>query len=261
VNPRAAAWAALLGAACGFAGGMVGGRLVGGDAGRGRGADLERLEAGTLAARAELAASVAALSARLDALEASARAEGGTGSAELAAAVRGLGEDVAKLRDAVARDLRQADLRIGELERRVDQLAALAALAPPPPGPRTPTEEDEAAWLNLARDADPLRRFSALAMLGRVGTDRSVRASTEALHDSSEIVVWQAVRNLGAYGDRSAARDLAALLRHEAVAVRHAAHEALVKLGAPDAHYVASDPPDTRRAATETIERWAADLQ
>jgi HEAT repeat protein len=260
VSRGPALWAALLGVATGFAGGVAGARLLGGgsasDVVR---RDLDRLEAASLAARAETAASLTAVAARIEALESAVPASGGARSEAIAESVRAVAADLGTLRDSVVRDLGHAERRIAELERRVDQLFALVALAPPPAVRGATTEEDEAAWLALARDADPLRRFSALYMLGRVRTDRSTRASAEALHDTAEIVVCQAAKNLGEFGDRSAARELAALLRHTSVSIRNAAHEALRRLGAPDTGFVASALPEARKGPAEALERWAAE--
>ena len=69
---------------------------------------------------------------------------------------------------------------------------------------------------------------------GRRRSDRSVRASRERLQDEEPIVAWQALRNLGAFEERAAARDVARLLDHEATVVRAAAAAALVRMGAPD---------------------------
>lgn len=263
---RTAVWAALLGVASGLVGGVAGGWLVAHDPGRGRGVagtlrgDLDAAEADGLAARAETATAIAAFAQRLDALER--RAEGGAAArdqGDLGAVAKALAEDLRTLRDAVSRDLSVADLRLAGLERRVAQLVALAP--PPSAGSRTIAEEEEALWLNLSRDPDPLRRFSALNMLGRVHTERSVRASVEGLRDPAPQVVWQAARNLAAWDEKSAARDLAALLRHDDVTVRSEAHEALRRLGAPDVAFDAAETPEHRKAGTEALERWAAEVQ
>lgn len=262
--PRAAVWAAILAVSSGVVGGAIGGWLVARDPGRGRGAtgtirgDVDAAEADGLAARAEAAATLAALAKRIDDLERASQG-GATVPGDVAAAASALADDLCRLRDAVTRDLTAADARIRALERRVEPLAALAP--PPSPGAGPAVEEEEAVWLNLARDPDPLRRFSALKMLGRARTDRSVRASIEALKDPAPQVVWQAAQNLGRFDEKSAARDLAGLLRNEDFTVRSAAHEALRRLGAPDVAFDAAAAPEKRKSAIEALERWASDVQ
>ncbi|MCE9634181.1 MAG: HEAT repeat domain-containing protein [Planctomycetes bacterium] len=268
MTPRPALYAAAIGACCGIVGGALGGWLATRDPGRGRGApetirgDIDRLEAGTLSARADTADALQAVVARLETLERA--AANGDPAGDIVGTAKALAADIRALRDGTARDLRAADARIAGLERRVDELMSLVALSPlsaPSTREATPTAEEEAVWVNLAQDADPMRRFSALAMLGRGRSDRSIRASLEALKDPSELVAWQAAQNLGRFGEHSAVRDLAALLRHDAVLVRHAAHEALRRLGAPDTGFDASALPAERKAAVEAIERWVVETQ
>ncbi len=202
MTQRAALWAAVVGACCGVLGGAAAGWCLSRDPGRGRGTDgtlrgdLDRVEASTLGARAEIAASLASVAERVTALELGSHG-GAPASEDVANALRAVASDLANLRDAVVRDLGHADRRIADLEHRVDELLALIALQAPPPAQSAGNDEDEAVWVNIAQDPDPLRRFSALAMLGRARTDRSVRASSEALRDPEEIVVWQAAFQLG----------------------------------------------------------------
>ena len=264
MTQRAALWAAVVGACCGVLGGAAAGWCLTRDAGRGRGAegtlrgDLDRVEAATLGARAETAATLASLAERIAALERG-REGGGPASGDVASALRALTSDLATLRDAVVRDLGYADRRIADLEHRVDELLALIALQAPAGAQPQGNDEDEAVWVNIAQDPDPLRRFSALAMLGHARTDRSVRASLEGLHDPEEIVVWQAARNLGEFREAAAARDLAGLLRRDSVALRTAGLEALRLLGAPDTGFDPTAQPADRNGPAEILERWAAE--
>lgn len=267
---RPAIFAAAIGASCGVLGGAAAVWFAGREPSAGRDApsalraDVDRIEAGTLAARSEAADALQAVTTRVEAIERSGASGSSTVPGDLAETARALADDVRRLRDATARDLRAADARIEDLERRVDELTSLVALSPlatPSAADAPPTAEEEAAWVNLAQDTDPMRRFSALAKLGRARSDRSVRASIEALRDPSELVVWQAARNLGRFGERSSARELAQLLQSDAVSVRHAAHEALRLLGAPDAGFDPSALPEERRSAADAIARWAAESQ
>jgi len=245
VSGRTVALAAAVGVLCGFVGGFLGGAVAVRDPGRGRGAegtlrgDLDRVERSDLVGRTSSLQALEALSTRVAEIEKG-----------LAAAPTGT---VRRVGFGQARPF---------LETRVDLLAALAALAPPPGGDTAPpTEEEAGEWVTLARgDPDPGRRFSALSMLGRSRTDRSVHASIEALQDPSELVVWQALRNLGRFQERAAARDVVPNLKHASVAVRAAAYEALRRMGAPDVSFDAADLEEHRRGPAETLERWVEQL-
>jgi hypothetical protein len=249
-------------ALCGLAAGAASAFLLGRDAGRGRGADgtlrgdLDRLEARVLECEAASAERLAKLVARLEAAE-GAGAAGAPGD-PVAESLAALAEDLRALRDALRRDLGSVESRLIELERRVADAEALLPVrraderAPP-------TEEEEAVWVNLAQDPDPLRRFSALARLGRTRTDRSVRASVEALADGDERVLWQALRNLGGFSERAAARDAAALLDHPLTVVRAASSDALRRMGAPDSGFDATASPEKRRAPSQALRSWAAE--
>jgi len=235
------------------------------DPGRGRGTegtlrgDLDRAEARILEESARSAQHDAAILARVAALEAavSSLPESPARTA-VAEALAALAEDLRTLGESVRGDLEAAELRIATLERRLDEAASLL----PPPGAAgsaAAAEDEEAVWLNLAHDADPLRRFSALERLGRARSDRSVRVSIEALRDPSRLVVWQALRNLGNFAERPAARDVAELLDHAEVDVRNAAWESLVRMGAPESGFRASEKAEMRREPAARLKAWAAE--
>lgn len=260
---RAVVLAALLGACSGVAGGALGGWIATRDPGgpgtiRG---DLDALRLATLDARTRHADAVAAVARRVEALETAVAARAAPDADDVAAALRDLAADLQALRDAVARDLGNADARLSDIERRISGLQELAAIAPPAPRRGPLSEEEEGFWYTVAGDADPYRRFSALNILGRTRTDRSVRASLDGLHDPHDLVVCQAAKNLGSFGERSAARELAALLADARANVRHAAHEALRALGAPETGFDPSALSAQRSEATRRLQAWAADVQ
>ena len=235
------------------------------DPGRGRGAegtlrgDLDRAESRLLEESSLSAQNTAALLARVAQLEAAVGAlPESPARTAVAAALSALAEDLRALGDSVRRDLESAEMRLGILERRLDETAALL----PPVGAAGATggaEDQEAVWVNLAHDADPLRRFSALACLGRARTDRSVRTSLEALRDPDPRVLWMALRNLGTFAERPAARDVSAFLDHAGPEVRNAAWEALVRMGAPESDFHAEEGPEKRREPAARLKAWAAE--
>lgn len=234
------------------------------DPGRGRGGegslrgDLDLVEAALLVATAEQARTSEVLLSRLDAVEARLATLPAAEGAD-AQALGGVLDDLGRLRDAVRGDLAAADARLAAVERRLAEVIDVLPAARSDTG-APPTDEQEAVWVNLARDPEPLRRFSAIERLGLRRTDRSVRASTDALDDSDAHVVWQALRNLGAFGERSAAGDVVRLLDHPEAVVRHAAWEALVRMGAPESGFEAVAPPEERAAAVRDLRKWAEDL-
>lgn len=265
MTSRTAAFAATLGACCGLAGGLVGGFLVARDPGPGAGApgtvrgDLDRVLTATIEntqARADVATALTALAARVDAIER--RGAGASGGAnDASAAIAAIAEDVRRLRDASARDASAAELRLRTLELRVAELASIAMLSGSPGAQDGPPEE-EGVWVTLARDhPDPARRFSALHVLGRARTDRSVDASVRALRDPDEMVVWEALQNVGRFEVRAAARDVAALLDDDRVTIRSAAHETLRRLGAPDKGFDPAALAERRRPPAEALRAWA----
>lgn len=243
-----------LGAGLGLLAGLIGAVLYGGRAAASR-ADLDALDRRELGVAASDIEARAVVVRRLTALEASVAASASAASAEdVQRALAATAADLAALRDAVRRDLVAADERLASLEGRVRDLEAATGAAA---SAGAPSDADEAQWVNLARDPDPLRRFSALTQLGRLRTDRSIRCSREALADTEERVVWQALRNLAAYGDRAVASEVVPLLEHGAAAVRQQAHDTLRALGAPRTEFSAVAPKDVRAAAVEVLRRWA----
>ncbi len=201
-------------------------------------ADLERVRAATVDARLDV------LTARLaDAAE--------NGSAdELRRAIAQTDASLRALRDAVRYELAALDVHVSRMR------DALDVPATEPSAVGGPLDErDESRWVVLARDPDPGVRFSALALLGRRKSDRSVAASRAALGDDEPMVAWQALRNVAAFADRQAAPEAAALLVHEQAVVRAAAHDTLVRLGAPaDSAY---DPVASESANEDAVVRLA----
>jgi len=198
---------------------------------------------------------VVALDASLRAVEeklaaaASAPAASSAGRAELQA----VAEDMRALRDAFAAELKKVDARLFELRRRIDEQNAPRA---PREGPLS--EEEENRWAVAARDPDPGMRFSALTMLGRGRTERSVNLSIDRLSDEDPEVVWVALLNLGRFKERAAAALVAPLLDHAAREVRAAAYDALLAMGAPrDTGYNPVEKPEKRKAAEDALKKWA----
>lgn len=194
-----------------------------------------------------------ALDARVATLAAAPR--GPMEDAGARAALHDLASDVELLRDSVRMELMVVDAELERLADVIDDVAGGLG-GPDPAGPLTP--EAEPRWVVLAGDPEPGVRFSALVRLGRSRTDRSVQASLSRLDDDAPQVVWQALRNLGAFRSREAAPRVARLLGHESPIVRSAAHETLLRLGAPDdtGYDPVADPGD-RAAAAARLRAWA----
>ena len=262
--------AGVVGAAAGLLAGAAGAWLVAGDPGAGRGPrgtlrgdldalslELRRTQAAAEAGRGTLLVRLAELEGRVSEMAAAQGARPDT-----APALEALAADLRELRDAVERELGVVDERLALNSRRVDEVAAAVGLLGGPGAAEPLTEDEEGIWVTIAKDADPLRRFSALVTLGRRKTDRAVRVSMEALRDDDVRVVWQAARNLRSFREPAAAQDLAGLLDHEEVEVRKQAYEALLALGAPaDTGYSPVAPADDRRDGTALLARWAADVR
>jgi hypothetical protein len=222
-------------------------------------ADLDALERRILRDAATDLAGRDAVLGRIAALERAVAASGSAADREEArAALAALAEDLRTLGAGLHADLRAADTRLGAVEGRVRDLEALSgAAAAATSGPLT--EDEEAFWVTDARSPDPMRRFSALVKLGRTRSDRSVACATEALADPDERVAWQAVRNLGTFRERAAARDVAALLDHPASVLRLAAAQALATMGAPATSFDPAAAAPRRREAADALRRWAAE--
>jgi HEAT repeat protein len=226
------------------------------DPGRGNGAagslrgdvDAAVAQLGVLGARfAALDAELRALDQRVAAAHATPPSSAGV---EQIAAVA---KDLKDLRDALAAELSKVEARLADIRRRVDEQNA-----PRPTRDGPLSEEEENDWAARARDADPGVRFSALTLLGRKRTERSVHVSVELLLDEESEVVWQALRNLGRFKERAEAKAVAALLGHADVAVRAAAFDALLAMGAPkDTGFDALASPDARKSAAEKLKKWA----
>jgi len=167
--------------------------------------------------------------------------------------LQALTADVKALRDALAAELRKVDERLVDLRRRIDEQTA----------PRTPregplTEEEESDWAARARDPDPGVRCSALWVLGRARTERSVHVSLERLADEDPEVVVYAMLNLGRFKERAAAGKIVPLLGHADVALRATAYQALLAMGAPkEPAFDSTALPEKRRAAVEALKKWA----
>ena len=255
---------AAVGGVCGLLAGLAGARWFESPV-RGEGhpgtlrGDLDDLEARML----ESAASD--LTARALVLDRLAAIEHAAGAASTAAdrdstrrAVGAVAEDLKLLAAALRADLHAADQRLAGLESRSRELElTVGATVGAAPGPLS--DEDEAVWVTTARNEDPLRRFSALVRLSRRRSERSVQSATEALRDSDERVVWQAVRNLSGFQERGALRDIAPRLDHPATIVRQAAFEALTSMGAPNLSYDPAATAATRRADTELLKKWVSE--
>jgi hypothetical protein len=263
-------WAAGAGALAGLLLGAAGAWLVLGDPGPGRGrpgtlrGDLDRLTArqGLLVAASEGADR--GLLARVEALERSVLGLDADVArhAEVAQALEALSQDLRTLRAAYEDELSVVDARLEQLGRRLEELSVAAGLLRVGTGAALPaSDEEEGMWVNLARDADPNRRFSALVKLGRRKTDRSVAVSLEALNDAEPTVVRQAARNLGQFRELSAAARLAWLLGNPDVGVRQAAYDALRDLGAPDSGYVPTAPAEDRADPAAHLRAWASEVR
>ena len=224
--------------------------------------ELDRVQTRHLEDEAADAAVLAALAARIDLAEkALARAADAPPGVARADAVAALPEDLRALRESVSRELAAVDAHLRLLHRRVDALGdSEPVIAYGAAAPLTP--EEEGHWAAMSRDEDPGIRFSALSRLGQARTDRSVKVSLDALDDDDAQVVWQALRNLGRFGERDTAPRIAALLDHAQAVVRAAAKDALERMGAPrDAGYDPAAPETERRAGAEKLRRWAAERQ
>jgi len=214
--------------------------------------DALRLQLNTENARH--VASLAAISERLDALEAR-PVDGGAEDATARASVAAVAEDLGPLRDALRNELMVIDDELARLGEIVEDVAGGVGGADPA-GPLSP--EDEPRWVVLSADPEPGVRFSALVRLGRARTDRSVQASIARLDDPEDEVVWQALRNLGQFRERAAAAQVAALLTHGSPVVRAAAYDALLRMGAPgDSGYDPVGAADERERAAEKLRAWA----
>jgi len=227
--------------------------LLGGHPGRVT-ADVDAVRAEVLALGELEAVRAAAVDARLDVLMARLTGAAQSGSAEeLRQAIEQTNDSLRALRDAVRFELAAVDVHVHRMREALDVPATEPAAIG---GPLD--ERDESRWVVLASDPDPGVRFSSLALLGRRKSDRSVAASRAALGDEEPMVTWQALRNVAAFGDRQAAPDVAALLVHDQAVVRAAAHDALVRVGAPaDTAY---DPVGTESANADAVARlseWA----
>lgn len=255
---------ALVGAVLGAGLGLAGLRMLGGAAGSGAAdgslrSDLDALERRILGDAAVDLAARDAIIERIASLERAAIAAGSAADRDEArAALAALAADVKSLAAALQEDLRTADARLAAIEGRVRDLEALSgATSAASSGPLS--EEEEALWVTDARSPDPMRRFSALVKLGRTRSDRSVASAMNALSDEDERVAWQALRNLGGFKERAAAREVAALLDHPTSVLRLAASQALARMGADVAAFDAAASPAKRREAAEALQRWAAE--
>ncbi len=255
---------ALVGAFLGAGLGLAGLRLLGGEgaAGVGDGSirnDLDALERRLLRDAAVDLTTRDAILGRIAALEQSVIAAGSAADREEArAAFAALAADVKALGASLQEDLRTADARLAAVEGRVRDLEAISgASSASASGPLS--EEEEALWATDARSPDAMRRFSALVKLGRTRSDRSVACAMNALSDEDERVAWQALRNLGSFKERAAAREVAALLDHPTSVLRLAASQALARMGADVAVFDAAASPAKRREAAEALQRWAAE--
>lgn len=255
---------ALLGAVLGAALALAGLRLIGGAgwSASGDGAlrsDLDALERRLLRDAAVDLAARDAILGRIAALEQTVIAAASAADREEArAAFAALAADVTTLGATLQDDLRTADARLAAIEGRVRDLEAISgATSASASGPLS--EEEEALWVTDARSPDPMRRFSALVKLGRTRSDRSVSCAVNALSDEDERVAWQALRNLGAFKERGAAREVAALLDHPTSVLRLAASQALARMGAEVAAFDAAASPAKRRETAEALQRWAAE--
>jgi HEAT repeat protein len=251
----------LAGSLAGLLAGGLAAWLVASDPGRGRGGpgtlrgDLDVLQAHVTAVDTRLAVAEAGWQAAAEKWAAVA-ADGKAPPVEVDH-LRALAEDLKALRDAVKGELQHVEARLADVRRRVDEMGASPAVTgAAAKGP--PSQEDEDRWATLARDSDAGVRFSALSMLGRARTERSVQVSVDSLGDDDAEVVWQAIRNLGQFRERDAAAQVAAFLDHEDVVLRAASHDALLLMGAPrDKGFEATDTPAKRKAAAEALRRWA----
>jgi len=196
---------------------------------------------------------LATLDARLEAVE-SGPAEGAV-DAEARAASRALAVDMAKLRDALELELETVDAELRRLGSIFDEFAGDRG-GPDPTDPLS--EEDEPRYVVRSSDPDVGVRFSALVRLGRRRSDRSVQASLARLGDPDAIVIWIAVHNLGGFGERGAAPEIAQLLSHASALVRQESHAALLRLGAPaDTGFDPLAPSEIREIAAATLRSWA----
>ncbi len=250
-SPRAAA--AFWGATAGLLAGAGAAWLSASDPGRGRGAQ------GSLRGDLDaLVARVSALELRLASFESSIRSleEKSAAAANSSVTVeqlRGVANDAKALRDSASAELEKVEARLSDLRLRIDELSGSSARREGPP-----TEDEENEWAAKTRDADPGVRFSALTMLGRARTERSVQASKDGLADEQSEVVWQALRNLARFKERAAAPQAAQKLDHADVAVRSAAYDALLAMGAPrDTGFDAAASAEKRKAAVDALKKWA----
>ncbi len=195
---------------------------------------------------------MATLSDRVRALEEAPRS---ANDPEARAALERLAHDLAALREGVRLDLSAADAELARLGAVVEEISGGMG-GPDPSAPLT--EADEPRWVVRAADPDPGVRFSALVRLGRARTERSVQASLVALDDAQDLVAWQAVRNLGSFRERGAARVVARLLGHASPLLRLAAYEALVQMGAPaDTGFDPLGDAASRARAAAALAAWA----
>ena len=194
-----------------------------------------------------------AIEERLTALDA--REIGAVDDSGARAAIRDVGADLHLLRDSLRMELLVVDAELERLAEIIDDVAGGVGGADPS-GPLS--EEEEPRWVVLSADHEPGVRFSALVRLGRTRTDRSVQASLARLEDVDPSVVWQALRNLASFRERAAAAVVVPLLEHDSAAVRGAALDALLRLGAPaDSGYDPVGPIQERNAAAAVLQRWA----
>lgn len=241
----------LAGTLGGVCGALIAVWLLGGSSGDDAAlrTEIEALAERSETARIEIAERLGGVEARLQAL-----GETVGGEAATAKSVEVIARDLRSLRDALRFELRAVDEELRRVSEAVSEVAG--SDTGQNGGPLTP--EQEPRWVVRSVDADPGVRFSALVRLGRRRTDRSVRASRERLHDDAPIVVWQALRNLGAFEERAAARDVARLLEHEQPVIRSAAAVTLVRLGAPaDTGYDPIADPAERQGPAQVLRDWA----
>jgi HEAT repeat protein len=250
--------AAVAGAAAGLLAGAAVAWFVASDPGRGLGApgslrgDVDAQTATVLALQARVAAVEAAVRAVDEKIAAVAAPAPGAPTATIEQ-LRTVAQDLKALRDSLAAELQKVDDRLGDLRRRIDEQNAPRA---PRGGPLT--EEEENYWAARARDSDPGVRCSALTMLGRGRTERSVNVSIDRLADEDPEVVWNALSNLARFKERAAAAQVAPLLDHAAREVRAAAYEALVAMGAPtDTGYNAVASAEKRKPAADALKKWS----
>ncbi len=180
-------------------------------------------------------------------------------AADVRPALEALARDLELLRDSVRFELVAVDEELTRI-RAALQMVSGALGEGDATGPLSADEEPR--WVIRAADPDPGVRFSALVRLGRKRTDRSVRASRDRLSDVDAMVVWQAIRNLSVFRERSAAPEIAQGLDHDKAIVREIAFEALLRLGAPtDIEFESVAPPAERVDAVRRLREWADGLR